>query len=319
MQISQISGFAWPEFGLDRALWLEDGQSLLIGGKQQPCQIDAATGEVLQTLEAHPQQSPLRALALSPDQRLLAGGSHDGWGILIWNLASGRIQTRLPTHALTMGLSFDPDGQSLMAASGHESGFASGVHRWDLATGRRVGEFRSQIEDFGFYHRVCFSQDGSRFATAGGSCGQYYAQIWDRATDSCLQELPLATEVKYMRFAPGSNDSLQVATDDADVLLGYVLLSTWTDLSGQPSETRVEFKGHGRSTINCVALNPDATLIASGAGSEDSDAARIWNPFTCQQVAMVPGKGALDIHFSPQGERLAVLDRQSVRIFELRA
>jgi WD40 repeat protein/tRNA A-37 threonylcarbamoyl transferase component Bud32 len=77
-------------------------------------------------------EGTVRALAVSPDGRILASGGDDRF-IVLWELPSGRLLARWEAHdAAISALAFKPDGSVLV------SGAADGlVKLWDLLTIRR--------------------------------------------------------------------------------------------------------------------------------------------------------------------------------------
>ena len=80
----------------------------------------------------------VRAMAFSPDSKLLASASGDGT-VRLWNPATGR-PVGAPLHAGStylggvFGMAFSPDGKLLASASGDGT-----VRLWNLATRRPVG------------------------------------------------------------------------------------------------------------------------------------------------------------------------------------
>lgn len=87
-------------------------------------------GTVLHTLAT---AGPLRALAMSPDGKRLAGGGDDG-GVQLWDVATGKPAARLSGHTdWVLALAFSPDGK-LLASGGHD-----GIVRlWEVASGKKL-------------------------------------------------------------------------------------------------------------------------------------------------------------------------------------
>ena len=78
----------------------------------------------------------MRAVAFSPDGRLLASAGDDP-DIKLWETATGKLAARLQGHTdWVLALAFQPDGKVL--ASG---GFDGVIRLWDAAAGRKLLEF----------------------------------------------------------------------------------------------------------------------------------------------------------------------------------
>jgi WD40 repeat protein len=106
------------------------------------------------------------ATSFSPDSRLLAVGTDDGFAELIDASTGLPITSQLPHSAAVVALAFSPDGELLLTGS------ADGSARfWHIASGWPVGP---PLEHSGRrVDRVAFASDGRSVVT------------WSRASDSC--------------------------------------------------------------------------------------------------------------------------------------
>jgi WD40 repeat protein len=194
--------------GLDpSALLFADDNTLVIGNEMgQVGLYDLAArkwSRVLREAEDH-----IRALALSPDGRLLAAGSDDGQ-VRLWQWADGKLLRAIvaPEEDLRHYGGKAPQELAL-SADGKQLGWASPAGSfvvWDCATGRQLHRFHvpHALEACA----VGFSRSG-RWLAAGSTAiadgvEAYQVWIWDVATGKLL----LATEkqrhpIRPLAFAP---------------------------------------------------------------------------------------------------------------------
>ena len=133
------------------------------------------------------------SLSFSPDNKLLASGSHDNT-VKIWDIESGECLYTLKGHRhLTYSVVFSPDGK--MVASGS---FDTTIKLWDVETGE---EIRTLQGHKGQIRVVAFSPDGSIIAS-GSEDGT--VKIWETATGKRLQELTVHVPswVHGLAFSP---------------------------------------------------------------------------------------------------------------------
>lgn len=106
----------------------------------------------------------IRALAVSPDSRLVASASWDpNMSICIWNVHQSKVRVLAKTNGNVNSIAFSPDGKSLASASKE-------IQIWNIASGgsRLLGECNSPVDS------VAFSPNGKSLLSGGRE-----VQLWD--------------------------------------------------------------------------------------------------------------------------------------------
>jgi WD40 repeat protein len=227
-----------------------DGRTLVSGSfhARSPVIVwDVEAGTPRFVLHGH--ERVVRAVALSPDGRTAASGGDDHY-LMIWDVASGKLNRRVDLVARTFALAFSPDGHTL-AWGGQD-------HRiilTDPSTGR-VRSITAPNDVFA----LLFSRDGALLYSAHID-GTVFA--WDYVKGEKVRTLPgHGRTVRGLALSP-DGETLSTAGDDetvrlCDAVTGQQLL-VLTDC---------------RARVNAVAFSPDGRTLAA---VDHAGMLRLWD------------------------------------------
>jgi WD40 repeat protein len=218
--------------------------------------------QIAQTLTAG---NVVRALAMSPDGKLLASGGDDP-AVQLWDASTGKAGLKLVGHSdWVVALAFSPDGKLL--ASGGYDGI---VRLWDTTTGKKLFDLPAQAPvppntpppPANIIRAVAFTAD-SKLLAAGGTDTQIH--------------LFNSTDGKYVRPMAGHTGSI---TGLAFHPSGTVLVScgkdrtvrVWNPANGQPY-TPQPLEKH-TAWVQGVVFVAQGTRLAS-VGADQT--VRLWD------------------------------------------
>ena len=243
-------------------------------------------GDALYTLGWHSRnEGGVFGLAISPDDRLLAGVCIGSGEVGIWDLDSrGTIDTP-EAHAACGVVAFSPNGKLLAFAPSKQ-----GVNLWDIQQRREIGHFPGEHSTGFGRPALGFSPSGRQLAI-GTKDGPVV--LWDLATHTA--ELTLKGHLLEINSLAFSTDGQVLVTGGWD---GTV--RAWSLASGQ--EIAV-FTNHTHR-VQCVALSPDNRTVASGGWDKTI---RIWDLLPRRQIAVLTNHTGWvsTVVFSPDGKTLA--------------
>ncbi|MHC4401517.1 MAG: M56 family metallopeptidase [Planctomycetota bacterium] len=308
---------------------------------------DANTGQELLVLPVPKKHGDLLELAFSPDGNLIAAGTRKGC-VSVWDLDAGR-QLRLIERAHPRGINallFSPDGRQLYTG-GHRSGayetapgvtwarHLSEITAWDLATGKRMIEFKPP-EEWEGYPGLGLSDDGKQLYSLHN---EKFA-VWDAGTGALKQVMdrdrlgpPVGPADEFItihgprsrlrRYSVDSRDRL-VKADKPAVPIDMALLSddgkrlitagigkvhVWDAARGMLTHTL-----DAGFSVQAVGDLSSEGLVFAVAGLNDRQQAvirsqvRAWERYTgaLQYAARIEGRGR-KLAISPDGRLLAVI------------
>jgi WD40 repeat protein/tRNA A-37 threonylcarbamoyl transferase component Bud32 len=246
----------------------------------------------------------------SPDGRRLAAACGNGRQVLVWDVLTGRVLSKLLLQSPSFRIAWSPVEECL-----------AGVSTADL-TDATTGAIRTALlpPSYGRYCGYAFSKDGR--LVAGGSATDCVA-VWDTATGKCLRTFPLGREgAPCVALSPdgkllaagtacsivrgGSSTSTVTSTGPLRWRRGS--LQVWETHTGRIVLPREEFL----LDVWAVTFSPDGKLLAAAMGEHyqtqaNTGRVRTWETEKWQVVQNLHGHTgcAWTVCFSPDGKRLA--------------
>jgi hypothetical protein len=260
-------------------------------GKRRPQPLVEIKGDTAQ----------LRALAFSPDGRMVVAGSNDSQAHL-FNVETGAKIRSFAGHTFTvMDVAFHPSRAELATVSGDKS-----ARVWDLETGKLLHRFTGHRH---WITSVAFTPDGQRLLT---SSEDRTIRVWNFATEQCERTFTQHQKpVREVAIGPG-----RLA---ASICRGSDELLVWDWSNGKVTRT-IQFPP-GSSYFG-LTFSPDGRQIAAAgyqAGKEEAPI-HLFSVDTGKLQTTLPGHiGSIkSVAFSPDGRRLASTgDDKQIKLWDL--
>lgn len=172
-------------------------------------------------------RTPMRALAFSPDGRVLAGGGrleNETSAVTLWDVrARKRLVTLVHPGASVVTMDFSPDGELLATGGVRGSDDSNAITLWKVATRENVATLG--VSEMSAWD-VAFSSDGTLLAGAMGNDAESRLLLWSTAGWTQVAELDVPQKVRprTVAFAPDGR-TLAVGGGHGDVHL-------WTKRTG---------------------------------------------------------------------------------------
>ncbi|MGA7935929.1 MAG: pentapeptide repeat-containing protein, partial [Kovacikia sp.] len=211
---------------------------------------DLQTNQCLKAIPL-PTKAAMQA-ALSPDGKILAGGSLDHT-IRLCDVNSGSCLKTLKGHtAWVRTVVFSPNSTLLASASGDQT-----VKLWQVDSGQCL---RTLIGHTNPIQSIAFSPDGQTLASGSWD---WTIKLWDVNSGNCLNTLRGHTDqLREIRFSPNGQTLVSSSLDQS--------IRLWEVATGQAIKT---LDAHA-AEVEAIACSPNGQLLASA--SQDGTI-RLWH------------------------------------------
>jgi WD40 repeat protein len=234
------------------------------------------------------------AVTLSPDNKVLAGGSSEKI-IELWELAtSKKLQTLKGHKGRVYDVQFGPDGKRLVSASDDGE-----VIIWEVATGKILNTLRGHQERV---YTAIFSPDGKMVAS---SSADRTIRLWDAETGKAITTLNEKSWVYDVSFTPDSKFLVSGSKDGA--------IRLWNLSTSKVVKTFVE----DGKPVRSIVYSNNGKMIASAM---EDNTVRLFDAATGQQKVLTGHTGEVHtLDFSNDGRLLASGSAdKTIRIWSLK-
>jgi RNA polymerase sigma factor (sigma-70 family) len=229
----------------------------------------------------------LRAVAFTPDSKVLMSGGDEDRTVRLWDVATGKELVQMRAEKQLTGMALSPDGTTV--ATGEIDGT---VRLWRAATGHPLATLKGHTA---IVVGLAFAPDGKAFASTGND---QRVCVWEVATGKLLHELPDRLPESFcVAFSPDGK-TLAAGGRGAGLTIPFWDVATGKGLRPLPG-LQQEVWG--------LSFSPDGKCLAGACGRE-TPSLRLWDVALGKEVRQLEAAGGARtaaVAFSPNGKLLA--------------
>jgi WD40 repeat protein len=263
-----------------------DAKSLLTFGRDRTFRTwDLASGRLLKEQRLPGGALGANGAVLSEDGRLVAFQEESARGdCFLWDVASSRLQHKLPLGGPDNYLAFSPDGKTLVTA-----GMYSGLLKaWDVETGRgrTVGRHQAHLRG------LSYAADGTLLSWSDAR--NDLIRVWDAKAGRERLRLPVPADTAGATLSP---DGRVVASWRVARLFKFLGMQYWDAATGKPVPV---WASPDVATVHATQFTPDGKVLLVAT----SDGILVWDPVRGKSLRTLPGDR---VRLSPDGKTAATI------------
>jgi WD40 repeat protein/tetratricopeptide (TPR) repeat protein len=256
-------------------------------------------------------------LAVSPDGKLIAIASADGW-VLYDAQTFGEVR-RIKNENKYPKIAFSPDGQTLAIGSYNEDvthGLVNyPIRLWQVSTGSLLAKW-DQLETI---NRLVFSPDGKILALAMEKSTIKLLRVADGKVINTIRDrgeivgsVAFSPDGQILASASYTEKSGSNAAGDQIGSAEKVTVRFWNVADGSLIYT---FADYHTTRVGYLSFSPDGRILASGAADS---VVRLWNVAEPKPLSVLVGQTSVSgVVFSPNGKVLAASSANDIRIWRV--
>jgi WD40 repeat protein len=246
-------------------IFTPDGKNILLGNDANVQSLDLRTG-LSSVVYQHP--GGVISLAYSPKDQIVASSA--GKSVKLWDVAAAKELKTIEEDEVFQGLTFSPDGKTLIGAGGNSAVPAYGrIWLWDVAgvqKPRKLEGYKYTVEV------LALSPDGKTLATRGEDWDVW---LWDveqgtikakwKPGFSGVHALAFSSDGRTLAVGGGSGNPPGIHINSG-------MVSFWDTGTGKELKSFVALDDMVRS----IALSPDGTKLAV-SNDQSLKTVKVWD------------------------------------------